>query len=349
MVREVHRPGGILATMRVHFAIVAEATPAYCAMARLLASSIRLRAGALCTSPIKIVFNDRQDERTAEELRKRWGVHVLVKPRISQEIGFLNKYNGLDREVTEGADWILILDCDTIVCSPLDGLWAWMDSDPEADVAAVPVLAKTAWGLEQIYRTFAGCSAEDLSRMRHPWFVSDYPYFNSGVIALRATRARAFQQTVLEMTRSLYREMSTSLSRPFNSLRLRWNRKVCKTRHADQLVIGPFFTKFYAEQVGMSASILRLGLRYSVWPHAWNWRVPDSGHGEDSPIRILHYLGARYRIDREHMLEEGVPHQGEGEHAGWQALRSAIEEYQGLVEPRSQSTVSATGSVDLPT
>lgn len=312
--------------MRVHFAIVAEASPAYCAMARLLAFTIRSRAGRLATAPIHVVFNDRADPATADELSCRWNAQVHTWPRLSSTIGFLNKYNALNPACVAGADWIIVLDCDTLICESLDPLAEWMDSTRD-DVAAVPVLAKTAWGLEDIFMRFSEVSRDDLSRMTHPWFVSSYPYFNSGVIALRAAHAPAFQRCVLDLTAALYREMSTSLTRPIHSLRLRWNRKVCKRRDADRLVLGSFFTKFYAEQVGMSATILKLGLRYSVWPHAWNWRAPGSGHGEDSPIRILHYLGARYPIDRAHMLDDDAIAQAalaHGDHPGWSALGSAL-------------------------
>jgi len=326
--------------MRVHFAIVAEASPAYCAMARLLAFSIRSRAGRLASAPIHVIFNDRADPDAADELRGRWEAQVHALPRLSSTIGFLNKYNALNPACVAGADWIIILDCDTLVCESLDRLADWMNSTKE-DVAAVPVLARTAWGLDDIFVRFSGVPRADLERMTHPWFVSSYPYFNSGVIALRADHAPAFQRCVLDLTAALYREMSTSLSRPIHSLRLRWNRKVCKRADADRLVLGPFFTKFYAEQVGMSATILKLGLRYSVWPHAWNWRAPASGHGEDSPIRILHYLGARYPIDRARMLDDDVVAQAalaHRDHPGWNALGSTLRAF------RQASTAGASVS-----
>lgn len=288
------------ATPTARFVLAAEARPAYLNMTALCCWSIRARAGVFARSPISIVFNDADDPRATSWLRSALGVEVSVRPRRSPRLHFLNKLNALDASVPGGPDWTIYLDCDTAVINDLAPLAQWCAGP--IDFAAAPVNAKAAWQLDRIFLRHTGLSRDELEAHAHPWFNTRYPYFNGGVFAVRSSRLPEFRPVYEDLTRRLFDQMKSG-PHPWRWLRNRWNRKVCKTRWADRLVIGPFFTRYYAEQVALAAAVLKLRLPYRVLPNSCNWKLPDTGHGEESPVRILHYLQSRHPLDRGRLFE----------------------------------------------
>jgi len=256
--------------------------------------------GTLADAGISVVFNDRSDAPSAHWLGSRLGVDVTVRPRRSPTLHFLNKLNALEASDPAASDWTVYLDCDTAIANPLDALSEWMHGPDE--FGAAPVNAKAAWKLDRIILRHTDLTPEELERHVHPWFNTRYPYFNGGVFAVRSSRLPEFRRTYERLTLTLFEEMKSGWN-PLRWARTKWNRRVCKSPLADSLVIGPFFTRFYAEQVALAISVLGLRLRYRVLPNAYNWKLPDTGHGEESPVRTLHYLQSRHPLDRANLFE----------------------------------------------
>lgn len=276
--------------------MAAEARPAYINMAALCCWSIRSQGGALSNAAVSVVFNDREDPAAARWLESRLGVDVSVKPRRSPALHFLNKLNALDASDAAASDWTVYLDCDTAIANPLDDLAAWMSTSTDA-FGAAPVNAKAAWKYDRIILRHTDLTPDELEAHAHPWFNTRYPYFNGGVFCIRSAHLPEFRRRYESLTRALFEEMKSGWN-PLRWARIKWNRRVCKSAHADTLVIGPFFTRYYAEQVALAVTVLGMRLPYRVLPGAYNWKLPDTGHGEESPIRILHYLQSRHPIDR---------------------------------------------------
>jgi len=311
--------------MRVSFTITAENTRKYANMALLCAWSIRHRAGALADADIHVCFNDVGHEEAARILESELGVCVHVLPRLSKDMGFMNKYNGLKVPGVEDADWVVLLDCDTAVIGDLVELREWMEGG-EDDFGAVPVESSRVWGLGDLLREYSGVSEEELEGMRHPWF-HDYPYFNGGFFALRGKYVARFREKVIPWSAELHERMRLRGKGVSERVRLQWNRFWSEKRVGEGLVSEPYFSKCYGDQIALVAAVLSLGLRYRVWPCAYNWTSGGRGHGEDSPIRILHYLSARFGIDRDDLFNlqavgNGCANTEEGE----RVLLTIIEE-----------------------
>lgn len=311
--------------MRVSFTITAENTRKYANMALLCAWSIRHRAGALADADIHVCFNDVKHEEAARILESELGVFVHVLPRLSKDMGFMNKYNGLKVLGIEDSDWVILLDCDTAVIGDLVELRSWMERGDD-DFGAVPVESSRVWGLGELLCEYSGVSEEELEGMRHPWF-HDYPYFNGGFFALRGKYVERFREKVIPWSAELHERMRLSYRHPLEWIRLQWNRFWCEKRMGEGLVIGPYFSKCYGDQIALVATVLSLGLRYRVWPCAYNWTSGGRGHGEDLPIRILHYLSARFPIDRDDLFHlQGVGNCCANTEEGERALVAIIED-----------------------
>jgi len=332
---------------RVHFVFAIEARPAYLNMARLLAYSIRHRAGRLADSRVTVVFNDHDDDgRTASFLRKRLDVECVALPRVSHELHYLNKYTALHSPNLHEADWIIQLDADTAIIHPLDDLEATFD-DPQLDFAGVPVLALPIWGIDQVFLKYTGLTHEEIDATRHPWFPCEYPYFNGGVIMFNGKHLALFRDQIVPLGEELRRWMRAGGGGPIKWLRNQWNRIVADRPSLSRLVISPYFPRNAGDQLAIPILVLKHHLNYNVLPHAYNWRMPDAGQGEDDPIRILHYLGARFPINRGHLFDSPwIDEYARSSNPGERELAKLVGEFNDWNKPRMTGTGRARNSPD---
>jgi len=90
----------------------------------------------------------------------------------------------------------------------------------------------------------------------------------------------------------------------------------------------------YSEQIALVLTVLKLRIPYRVWPHAWNWRSPGMNQGEESPIRILHYLRSRFPVDRNNFTHGAwVEEFAASENPGRRALANLMQRYRNEVPP----------------
>jgi len=328
-----------------HFVCTAEATPKYCNMVRLWAWSIRNRAGALAGSPLAVAFNDQADETATAWLRRLPAVDVFIQPRISASHREVNKFNALWAPGLDRAEWVILTDCDVAFISDLEPL---ADQLKDVDFAAAPEghdprnpptgrprNYKAIRNYERLLLQETGMSAAGLAAHRHQWFTNrwpctTYPYFNGGVIAIRGSKLQEFRSAVIETSRRLYMRMRSLHPNPLYSLRRFWNSRWDRTPWADRLCIGPFFRQRYADQVALAVVAIKLGLRYRVLPHCWNWRTLGMGHGEELPIRIIHYFEPALGLAPDRILDgDWLSDFSASSNPGKRVLAELVREYRG--------------------
>lgn len=289
-----------------HFVFAVENKPAFVNMARLLAYSIRHRAGALSNSKITVVFNDHDDNgQTADFFKQRnLDITCLTLPRISQQFHYVNKYTALRApDLPESADWILQLDADTAVINPLDDLARTL-ADPELDFAGVPVLDCPVWRLDRIIKKYSNAPRERIQQSAHPWFPTKFPLFNGGVTFFRAKHLNIFRDEIPPLVNPIRNDMRIGGSpNPLRYLRNLWNRFVEKRKSLHPLIIPPYHSKNYADQIALPVLLFKHSLNYKILPHCHNWRSPDANQGDNTPVRILHYLHAQFPIDRDNLFD----------------------------------------------
>lgn len=318
--------------MSVAFALVAEPTAKYIQRTMLCVHTIRRNAGVLADAPIVVMFNERAHDEGARALERRYGVRIEVRPRIQSPIGYLNKCNAFSSDVTREVDWLLFLDCDTVVCNALDPL-ADVLATTDAGFAAVPEHARQGWRLERIWAEEMGLKPESFEHLRHPWFRSGLPIFNIGVFAVRSALCPTLAKEAAPFILRYYLEQTTSLLRPLHYLRYKWNRRVWKSPNADRLIWGAHYPRNHGAQISLPILMHKLGVKMHILPHAFNWTKPGTGHGEDFPIRILHYI-RQSRIVDGHLEPEAdgtepawVRERLSDKDPGWQALARVVREF----------------------
>jgi len=277
-------------------------------MARLLAFSIRNRAGALSDSPITIVFNDVDDDgNTAQFLKDKLSVSCVTLPRVSQQFHYVNKYTALRAPTLENSEWIVQLDADTAVINHLNPLLEHLQN-PQLDFAGVPVLDCPVWRLDRIIEKYAGVPRDRIEDSAHPWFPTKYPLFNGGVTFFRARHLPLFRDEIVPLVEPIRNDMRLGgSSNPLHYLRNLWNRFIEKRQSLHSLIIPPYHSKNYADQIALPILIFKNNLNYHILPHVYNWRSPDANQGENIPIRIMHYLHARFPIDRNNLFQPDSP------------------------------------------
>ncbi len=318
--------------MKLSIVLVAEATEDFAAMLRLNLWSIRTNAGALSDAPITVVFNEREDGAFSAELRERFEARTVVAPRISTSLRFTNKWNCFRAPEIEHADWMVFLDCDTVVTAPLDPLREWLASTT-AEFASAPEQSRQAWRLDRTLRQVTGRTPEEIEAFRHPDFVSDgYPVFNIGVFAVRGAAVPALAHETVRMSKRLHAKMRATTLNPIQWMKVQWNRRFWKRRRHHHLVIGSYFPRIHTNQVAIGATLLHLGMKYALLPPEFNWRnveaPPDSRR-----VRILHYLGARFPIGEKGAVLRGdwLDRFSRSEHPGWRLLAEQVRAYKSEV------------------
>jgi hypothetical protein len=312
-------------------------------MVRLWAWSLRTRAGGLASSPLTVTFNDRADTATAEWLRQFPATECVVRPRLSAAHREVNKYNALWAPGLDSADWVILTDCDVAFVSDLSPL---ADALGDADFAAAPEgheprnpppgrprHYKTIRHYEALLLRETGLTREALAAHRHPWFTdrwpcTTYPYFNGGFIAIRGTRLAEFREAILGMSSRLFRRARINHPNPLFFLQRFWNSRWDRTPWADRLCIGPFFRQRYADQVALAVVAIKKGFRYRVLPHCFNWRSLGMGHGEELPIRVLHYFEPALGLPADRILDtDWIADYSASTHPGRQALAGLVRDF----------------------
>lgn len=290
-----------------HFVFAVENKPAYINMARLLAYSIRYRAGALSNSRITVVFNDQDDDGKTADFFKQHNLDIacLTLPRIYRQFHYVNKYTTLHTpHLRESADWIVQLDADTAVINSLDDL-AQTLADPNLDFAGVPVLDCPVWRLDRIIEKYSNAPLKKIQQSTHPWFPTKFPLFNGGVTFFRATHLNIFRDEILPLVEPIRNDMRIGGSpNPRRYLRNRWNRFIEKHHSFHPFIIPPYHSKNYADQIALPVFLFKYNLNYEILPHCYNWRSPDANQGENTPVRILHYLHANFPVNREDLFNQ---------------------------------------------
>ena len=317
---------------RWRFVLVTEDLPKYRAMTRLCVWSIRRRAGRLADAPISLVFNERVSDETRAWFRDDFRCDVSVRPRIEGIPKTSYKFNALLAPEIEPGEWLVYADCDCVVANdlgPLVDLTLAMAERDGIGFASTPTNMKQAWGLDRIFARYTGRPRSSFERLRHPWFLEGLPVFNSGVFVLRSEHAGSLFREVAPLCAEVMRRGRATSPNPLHWAKTQWNRRVWKGAWKDRLVIPPWYPRNHAGQIALPIALLRLGVEMGVLPHAYNWRMPGLGQGEDDPIRILHYCGHhRFPFDRAEVLSgdyvDGFARSGE---PGRVALAEAVRAY----------------------
>jgi len=313
-------------------------------MVRLWAWSLRQRGGALAQAPVTVTFNDQTDPDTAQWLIRETGCQIRVLPRLSLSHKEANKYNALMAPDLEQANWVVLTDCDVACMNDLAPLGNWLTDSvdaaaaPEGHQPAVPPPGKPAhykpirrYG--ELLVGLADLTPAQMTTHQHPWFTDRwpctvYPYFNGGVVAVRGSCVKAFRETLVPMTQALYTRARRWHPHPLLLLKRFWNSRVDRTPWADDLCLGPFFRQRYADQVALMATFLKLRLRYTVLPHCFNWRARDMGHGEELPIRLLHYFKPALGVPLDQLFNpDWIPAYRQSDNPGRQALAEIVTQY----------------------
>ncbi|MFM9956695.1 MAG: hypothetical protein ACKVZJ_01355 [Phycisphaerales bacterium] len=316
----------------LHIVYVAEASPRFAQMLRLACWSVRRRGGRAASVPITVVFNERGDDALSAELERDFGVKSIVRPRISTALRFTNKWNCLEAELGGGAGeatpWMLFLDCDTAIVNPLDPLMDRLAVASEKFFCS-PEHTRQAWGLRRILKRHTGRSDAELDAIAHDWFPSDrLPIFNTGVFAIRREVMAGFRGEIVAMCNRLHSSMRATTWNPVQFALVQWNRRHWKKPDAAKWLVGPFFPRVHSGQLAVPATLLKLGIPFGLLPHADNWRDPIILMGESEPIRVLHYLGSRFPIDRSDLFNGSYFEKfAKSENPGWRALVEVVSAY----------------------
>jgi hypothetical protein len=333
-----------------HFVTAAEATPRYTRMARLWAWSLRTNAGVLAHAPRTVVFNDRADDDAARRLRTESGAEVLTRPRLSRTHPETNKFNALFAPALADlpADaWVVLTDCDVCCVHDLAPLVRELTANAAGpiDVAAAPEGHRATpsptkpadWspvrGYARLLREHAGLDDAALARLEHPWFAGHptptrYPYFNGGVICIRAGVLPAYRDALLELSPLLHARVRRWQPNPARLLARAWNAKVDRRPGAERRTRGWFFRERFADQVALTVAAARLGLHLGVLPHALNWRCPGMPHGTASPPMLLHYFELALGLNPERIFEPGWREDFARSHnEGRRALAKVVGDY----------------------
>lgn len=320
----------------VHVVLVAEATPGVANMLRLLAWSLRARGGALADAPVTIVYNEREDPEVSRELAERFNVRTLVRPRLSTSLRFTNKWNCLEAPL-DGARWMLFLDWDIAVCAALDPLLHRLRTEGESKGFFIsPEFTRQAWGLRGILKKHARLTDEQLDAVANDWYPADrMPVFNTGVFALRADHIDAFRREIVPMCDRLHRSMRATTLNPLQWLKVQWNRRHWKKPDADRRVIGSFFPRVHAGQIAVPTTILKLRIPFGLLSHADNWRAPTCRFGDETGIRLLHYMGSRFpEVDKTRLFDAHYFDRFENSsNEGWRALVEVVRAYNAANPP----------------
>jgi len=330
-----------MALMKIAFAVAGEAKAEHENMLRVLSYSLRTRGGALCDAPIYITFNDRLNETVADDLRNHCGAVVESRPRLSRDMGFMNKYNSFFAPGLQDADWVVLLDCDVAVINDLAPLLEWAETT-KADLGGVRVDSSQVWGLETVIHRRTGLPLETVQQ----WKQADdaYPYYNGGMIIFRGQYLETFRESVIAESHELFRSMRTGGLNPLHWLRIQWNRKMVNHTGSQRLIIPPFFAKCYADQVAIITTMVKLGMKCDTLPHQFNFRVPSMAPGIDEDgILILHYLKAYYPVDQRNLFNSSwIGDYVRSEHCGHRALGDLVRSY-----VRDQINTPRTESVSI--
>ncbi len=321
-----------MAVMKIAFAIAGEAKPAHENMLRLLSYSIRSRGGVLSDAPIYITFNDTLHTDVADELRTRYHAVVESRPRLSQDMGFMNKYNSFYAPGLQDADWIVLLDCDVAVLNDLSPMLEWAKTT-QADLGGVKVDSSQVWGIEKIIQKQTGLPLDTIQK----WQIDEagaYPYYNGGMIIFRRKYLEAFREMVIEESHTLFRSMRTQGGNPLHWLRIQWNRRMCDRSSTKRFVLPPFFAKCYGDQVAIITTMIKLGMICDTLPHEFNYRVPEMATGVGThDILLLHYLKAYYPVDQANLFDSPwIDTFANSDHCGKIALSDLVRSYNDSIE-----------------
>lgn len=311
-----------------HVVFVAEATPRYAAMLRLAAWGLRRNGGALAALPATVVYNERGDEATMAYLRERHGIQSAVLPRLSTCLKFTNKWNCLRLPGLEASTWLIHLDCDTVIVRDMGPLLEQLRTT-RADIVIAPEHVQQARRMGTILAEATGRREREIEHLRHPWFPSEgWPLFNIGVFALRTRHARAVFEHLPALVDRVYEMEQRTWRRPLERLRIGHNRRMFARGRWDRM-IGPHFPRPHTNQIAFPAMMINLGLKYEWLAPSMHYRVPDHGHGVETPIRLVHYMGGTVRpLDRDHLLSrQNVETLRSGTNPAWHELAEALEAY----------------------
>jgi len=146
------------------------------------------------------------------------------------------------------------------------------------------------------------------------------------MLAIRREAVPAFRERVIDESRRLFDRMRASSADPVHWGRVQWNRFAASRNLDKRWMAGPHFAKGYADQVAIVVAMMALRLRYRVLERRFNWVTPELS-GPAGPT-ILHYLSARYPIDRARLLDgDWSDDYADSDDPGRQALAALVEEY----------------------
>lgn len=346
--------------MSLHFCTTVEATPRFAAMAELWAFSFRRFAGALADATLRVTFNDRADEATAERL-ERLGVRVSVRPRLSARHREANKYNALlaAQGLVGPDEWLVLTDADVACAGPLDALAELLERAVGIDLWASPAghpMPLPRAGRPRGYRPIrrygelirarTGVTAEELPAFRHArfegvWPDTTYPYFSSGVLAIRGSALEALSPAIISETAALYALARPGPATPLRLLARWWNRRVHRTGWAERLCVGPYHSARLADQVALTTAAIRLGVKWGVLPLRYNWHDLDAGP-RDEPVELVHYVGKTDWITRDDWLASFAG----SDNAGRSALARVVSAWH--EDAHRAVPASAPGAANVP-
>lgn len=298
--------------MKVHFVAVGENTPAYLNQLKLLLFSFRKNAGVLRDAPFTIVVNQSApDCGEREEIEQRFDAHIRVMPRISYSCLPGNKYNCL-YAVDEPYDFLVYLDCDTVILRSIDGIQEALKSR-EASFFGTLTSNFLVWRPEILLQRYGITTSEEVARIYRDvlrffkprrskptadFMDSPFPYFNSGVFVMSHQTVEQVRQDIVQFTHdlSLYGKRS-----PQDYLRFRLNRILTKYLGLPY-TLGSHYQRVYSDALALSFSLIRHRVPVAVLDDRYNQYFKSEP--VEGPASILHYTTRAYPLPREDLLTQ---------------------------------------------
>lgn len=271
-------------------------------MAQLLIYSLRLNGGKFEETPITIVSNGEAPPEPQIEIFKSFGeTEVKTMPRIGGT-PHANKFNAF-YAVDESYDYLIYIDCDTVVMNDLDGILKNVGIN-QSGFKAMPIGGKNVRYYENLIQKFSlPSNNRKLEEMKDKRFPNNYPLFNTGVMVLTMDTVKNIRHDALVISNKLYERHLRNNALPAivpNSLRggilsAGWERLLWYTH------LGSDYPKWMTEQLGIGLAVLKNDIEYRVLDQHFNWTKPKPASETEFPA-IYHYMSGLHNINRNELF-----------------------------------------------
>ena len=281
---------------RIRIGLVSETNAGFLNQAKLCLYSLRKNGGALCDIPVTLITNSDplpQDEERF--LIERFSpIEFKTSPRLGAipHTSKLNVFYSID---PASYDILIFLDCDTVVCRPLDRILDPIIENQveflcrrggETDRNSFP-------NFEGLVRKYSGTDPgkKIIFDGQYEW-----PMFNSGVFLATSDAVRKIRRHAIEITYHIYNDWLRT--RTLNDLPPSVKRAI-SLLYRDKHPLKRSVTRYWAiEQGSLALACIKTGVIIDYLDETYNhW-------GGDEELHILHCFKSVYQFNRNKMFDE---------------------------------------------